>query len=210
MRLFTLFAKPTPCDREKLSRFLDNEVSPRDASNILHHLKKCAACQTEYAQMQKMQAVLRRLPDPTAPCGGAEAARVRIMERVQRSVRLGGAPASLQAQPVSLRRLFWAGGTLGAFACAASVAFFQAPASVSVPVSSPSLVSAEEAGLTIPSATPRVPLPTQTEMAIFYDLHDAHSASLSLADPTDRRDRAAEARAALLRDTESLADNETP
>ena len=193
-------------DKESLSRFLDNDLPSREAADVALHLQTCSSCQAAYQQMQRAQTLLRGVPLPGAPFGGPDAARVRVFERVRRSVRVGDSAAA--AVPHQTTRLpFWAGT-----AATTAAVFIVGMGVFSWNAASPSLGTEEPSAervaafVPMPAATPRVPLPSQNEMAFLYHLHDAHSASLSVSDPTDRRDCAAEARAALLRDSERLAD----
>lgn len=213
-----IFSNPsdTACGSgdEALSRFLDNDLPSREAADLMIHLQKCPTCQAAYEQMQRTQSALRLLPAPGAPFGGPHAARVRVMERVERSVRLGngGTTPTVTISPQKAwfafpSRLFFAGASALSVAFVLGGAAFLHGSQKVQKDTFPLPVAAVVSLVPVPEATPHVPLPSQNEMAFLYHLHDARSAGVSTADPTDRRDCAAEARAALLRDTERIADN---
>ena len=198
-------ARQTACrmgqTTDALSRFLSNELRPRDAEALRAHLQMCATCQTAYEEMRLVQAGLRALPNPSAPYGGSDAARERVFARLERSVRVGDTAPTMQSNPRRAARPWFVMTGLASAAAACAVlglAFWPAPPQ-SIPVPAPN------AGAT------SAPLPGPSEMAFLYQLHDAQhgeTANGFFADPADRRDSAAEARANLLRNTESLADNE--
>ncbi len=188
---------------DALSRFLSNDLRAGEAEALRAHLQTCAVCQTAYEEMRMVQAGLRALPHPTAPYGGADAARDRVFARLERSVRVGETAPLVHATPRrSANKRPWfvmTGLASAAAACAVfGLAFWPAPPQ-SIPVPAPSSGGASAA------------LPSPSEMAFLYQLHDAQhgeTASGSDADPADRRDSAAEARADLLRNAQPLADNE--
>ena len=199
----------TPCTDsggETLSRFLDNDLPSHEAADVALHLQACPVCQAAYEQTQRARTLLRGLPPPDAPFGGPDAARIRVFERVRRSVRVGD--SSTPVPPRTARLPFWA-GTAAATAAVCLVGIGVFSWNAAAPSGDTAEPTVERVTAFVPTAATApagVTLPSQNEMSLLYHLHDAHSASLSASDPTDRRDCAAEARAALLRDSERLAD----
>jgi anti-sigma factor RsiW len=167
--------------RESLSRFLDNDLSGREAERIADHLAACVACRHEYEQLRTVQSALRHM---AAPAEDTESARDRVFVRLERAVRTGEvAKVSPHVTGFNWSRLLgWrpAVATLAAAVVAGILVFF------------PLGNGGPSNGIV------EVPLPSVAEMATLSHLHDAHGATLSLDEPVARRDVAASARADLL------------
>jgi hypothetical protein len=167
--------------RESLSRFLDNDLSGREAARIADHLAACVACRHEYDQLRTVQSALRHL---AAPAEDTESARDRVFVRLERAVRTGEA-ATVRPHATGFpwsRQLGWR----------PAVATLAAAVVVGVLVFLPLGNGGSSNGIV------EVPLPSVAEMATLSHLHDAHGATLSLDEPVARRDMAASARADLL------------
>lgn len=69
--------------RERLSAWLDGELSEEGRAQVAAHLESCAACRRELAQLTALNAALAELAAPPVPLGLAE----RVLARVQPSRR---------------------------------------------------------------------------------------------------------------------------
>jgi hypothetical protein len=167
--------------RERLSRFLDNDLSGREAARIADHLSDCVACRHAYEQLRTMQTALRHLD---APLGDADAARDRIFIRLERAVRTGEAD---KVRPHATG--FTWSWLLGWRPAVATVA---AAVVAGLAFLLPTLNNGPSNNVV------EVPLPSAAEIATLSHLHDAHGAVLSVDEPVARRDVAASARASLL------------
>jgi hypothetical protein len=157
--------------RLRLSRFLDNDVTATEATDMTTHLHGCDGCRRAYEEMQAIRTALRALAVPAG--GDAEAVRDRVFQRLERAVRTGEAAAQERRQGVrnwgnwftSWRPVVATMATAGA-----ALAFvFVRPALVpTAPAPSPVVGSA--AGETV--SGPRLSLPEQTQMQQLFDLHD--------------------------------------
>ncbi|HEU5441062.1 MAG TPA: zf-HC2 domain-containing protein [Ktedonobacterales bacterium] len=74
--------------RERLSAYLDGELTPDEAAALERHLADCHACQTELASLREVRALLGALPPPALPRSfalpetGAPPARTALPDRV--------------------------------------------------------------------------------------------------------------------------------
>jgi len=167
--------------RESLSRFLDNDLSGREAAQIADHLTDCVACRHEYDQLRALQTTVRHLE---APAGDADATRDRVFTRLERAVHTGEAD---KVRPHDTR-IDWS-WLLGWRPAVATLA-------AAVVVGLVFLLPLRNVGP--PNSVVEVPLPSAAEMMTLSRLHDVHGATLSLDEPVARRDMAASARADLL------------
>jgi anti-sigma factor RsiW len=167
--------------RESLSRFLDNDLSGREAARIADHLADCVACRHTYDELRAMQSALRHLD---ARAKDAETARNRVFARLERAVRTGEAEkVHPHATGFNWSKLLDWRPAVATLAAAVVVGMlFLLPVGNGGPS----------------SGAVEVPLPSANEMAMLSNLHDAHGATLSLDEPVARRDVAASARADLL------------
>jgi len=53
--------------RERLSAYLDGELSPAEQAELAAHLRDCEQCQRELAALRQTRALLRALPTPALP-----------------------------------------------------------------------------------------------------------------------------------------------
>lgn len=98
--------------RERLSAYMDGELPAAEAHRMEAHLAVCEECRRELAELRRLQALLRGLPEPrlprsftlpvtgSVPVPAAEARRERETQRRQR--------------PVAARAAQWAGGVAAA------------------------------------------------------------------------------------------------
>jgi hypothetical protein len=57
------------CSDEKLSAFLDGDLSPRRSARVARHLEGCAACRASLEALRQMKGQLRQIAAPEAPDG---------------------------------------------------------------------------------------------------------------------------------------------
>src|SRR5690348_10191040 len=97
--------------RERLSAYLDGELSASERAALDAHLPGCAQCQRELAALRQTRALLRALPAPALP----------------RDFRL---PAQLAVAPVRRRPPAWArpAQAIGTIAAMIGLAFLIATA----------------------------------------------------------------------------------
>jgi anti-sigma factor RsiW len=86
--------------RENLDRFLDNDLSGREATDVAAHLDTCAACRQEFEQRRATQTALRRF---AATPDGAQEARERVFARFERLVQEEARTLPAWRERVSLR-----------------------------------------------------------------------------------------------------------
>jgi anti-sigma factor RsiW len=69
-----------PTDR--LSAYLDGELSAGDAAAVEEHLRTCPACRAELDALSRVRQLLRHLPPPEPPSGLVELLLIRPRQRV--------------------------------------------------------------------------------------------------------------------------------
>lgn len=89
---------------ELLSAYLDGELSPDEATWVVGHLERCAACRLDLADVQSARAAIRALPVLDAP-GWLRAPEKHPRRRRQRTP-VAAAAAALLALAVGLSALF--------------------------------------------------------------------------------------------------------
>jgi hypothetical protein len=87
-------------ERERLSAYLDDELTAADRAEVEAHLATCAACAAFLAQMAEVDDVARRLPVET-PSGYFDAFPGRVRARVAKE----GSPPASTVQPQARWRL---------------------------------------------------------------------------------------------------------
>jgi anti-sigma factor RsiW len=183
--------------RENLSRFLDNDLSGRQATAIAAHLDDCLGCRHEYDALRAVRQTIQTTSTASTPPDAA-GARERVFARFEQAVHETPpvpAPAQRIAAWTSVLptwRRPSAGGTLLAALGIAGIAFLLLrPTPETAPTK---------------SATPS--LPGDREISLLFDLHDAHVGGLTSDDPVLRRSQAAEAHASLIqRADETIAES---
>ncbi len=170
--------------RENLNRYLDNDLSGRDATDLASHLEVCVGCHHVYTQLRAVKTAFHQIPEPSS--GEMEAARARSFARLARFAQQKDAAKSpVQHNAWSWHRLnmarVWQPVAVSAFAAAIAA-----------------LILLPQPQVTPPVSTDGAPLPGRAELLAMFDLHDAHGGSLTATDPTLYRSEAAEAHAALL------------
>lgn len=83
--------------REQLSALLDNELDEHERNELEAHLRDCAVCRTELADLQRTKALLHHLPPPVLP-------RSFILPPEVQSTTEPETPPTHQRSPVSARR----------------------------------------------------------------------------------------------------------
>jgi anti-sigma factor RsiW len=172
--------------RDSLTRFLDNELPGREATEVTAHLEACADCRREYDQFKQMKETLRALPLPSAQ--NAETARLRAFARLESAVH---AETSLPPARSAWR---WPAALRGWQPAVATVA---AAALVGVFFMLPNASEVEETPALNGTAV-TAPLPGASELSELYALHDVHGGPLTEDDMLLRRSETADAHAALL------------
>jgi anti-sigma factor RsiW len=182
--------------RENLDRFLDNDLSGREATDIAAHLDTCAACHHEFENQRAMRTALRQF---AATTDGAVEARDRVFARLEQQVRAEKqAPSRRGFRLTSSAWMGWfsthvahsAVATVTAAAFVAGAVFLMnRPQEVQTP-----------GGV--------VELPGPAEIELMFALHDAHVGGLTGDDPILRRSQTAEAHAEFMdRANETLSGN---
>ncbi|HEV7503267.1 MAG TPA: zf-HC2 domain-containing protein, partial [Vicinamibacteria bacterium] len=72
---------------ERLSAFLDGELSTADRAQVESHLRECPACAHELEELAAVDAFAREVPVP-APDGYFEELPARVRARVRRPARI--------------------------------------------------------------------------------------------------------------------------
>lgn len=72
--------------RAQISRYLDDELSPRQRSELLAHIKTCAECAAALARFRQSEVLLKKLPE-TRPSEDIRAAVLRAAHRRRRKPR---------------------------------------------------------------------------------------------------------------------------
>jgi anti-sigma factor RsiW len=181
------------CDqaRAKLNRFLDNDLSGREATDIAAHLEACAACRQEFEALRAVRGALHVLE--TIPTG-ADDARERVFARLEKVAQSPEIATNRKpGRPVAERLTTWLYSlawrptlaTMTAAVVVGAVFFLNQPGTVETPAE-------------------RTELPGPGEMSLLFELHDAHVGALTGEDPVLRRTQAAEAHAALLQRADDL------
>ena len=149
--------------RNRLSRFLDNDLPGRDATRLVSHLHGCLSCRTELGALRGQRQRLSSL----APPPGASAARARVTARIQAAARVSGGP--LSGARISKFRVAMAAGTAAALICATLMLAVSAG-----PRGKRSVPDRPASPPT--SLTRRAVLPAPDEIAVLFQLHDAKCA----------------------------------
>lgn len=173
--------------RERLGRFLDNDLNAADAGRLAGHLTDCVGCRYEYERLGEIKSTLRALP-AVAP-ENAEKARVRVFARLERAVERG----EKQGEKPSSRSTLW-GGAFPVWRPAAATLTAAALIGLVFFVF-PRVLTPERTGE--PAVTVTL-LPDAEEVSLLTSLHDAHGTTFSWDEPVARRDHSATARAHLL------------
>src|SRR2546426_10203019 len=83
------------CDRERLSHYLDGELSPEEVGQLRAHLETCESCASDLAAFRQVEESVRRLERHATP-GELRQALVQRVERRRRvRLSLGLASAAL-------------------------------------------------------------------------------------------------------------------
>jgi len=101
---------------DRLSAYLDGALDAGDLERVEAHLEVCGGCQRRYQELQSLQRLLRRLPEPSAAAGFDE----RLHWRLQRAA---AAPSRREA----IGRL-WRGPLRVGLACATLLVVLGLPA----------------------------------------------------------------------------------
>lgn len=171
--------------RDNLNRYLDNDLSGHDATNVAAHLEGCVGCHHVYEKLRSVKTAVHKLGEPRPDV--VEAARIRAFNRLAHAAHQETAAENTARQSSRPWRFFvpqrvWQ-PALAAVAAATLVAGL-----FLVPQSRTDHTVAGEGGA----------LPGGSELSAMFDLHDAHGGGLGATDPTLYRSEAAEAHAALL------------
>ena len=101
----------TPHISDRLSAYMDGALGVREIERVKAHLDICPSCLREYGELQAVQRLLRRLPDPEPRAGFLE----RVHWQLQREAgRSAAAPAGGFLRRISFTplRLVLAGAAL--------------------------------------------------------------------------------------------------
>ena len=74
------------CSSERLSAYLDGELSPADQLRVRRHLAHCLRCQATHAEYLQIRQLIREQPDEVVPSG----VRRRIIQRLAQTGREPG------------------------------------------------------------------------------------------------------------------------
>ena len=69
--------------RAQMSRYLDDELTPRQRSELLAHVTTCAECAAALARLRQSEVLLKKLPE-SQPSQDVRAAVLRAAHRRQR------------------------------------------------------------------------------------------------------------------------------
>jgi anti-sigma factor RsiW len=83
---------------ELLSAYIDGALGVRDVERVKAHLDGCVACMREYQELQRVQRLLRTLPDPAPRPGFAD----RLHWRLHREIAADAGRPSPLARLIAL------------------------------------------------------------------------------------------------------------
>jgi len=72
---------------DRLSAYLDGALNAGDLERVEAHLEVCGSCARAYQELQALQQMLRRLPEPAMPEGFAERLHWRLLRETARAPR---------------------------------------------------------------------------------------------------------------------------
>lgn len=182
--------------RNSLDRFLDNDLSGREATDIAAHLDSCAACRQEFEKQRAMKVSLRQFATTS---DGAADARERAFARLEQQVQRDEQTVTRKRFPIPQAN--WIGWFFSR-AGQSTVATVTAAAFVV------GMVFLMNRPQEIQTPGGVVELPGPAEMDWMFALHDAHVGGLTGDDPILRRSQTAEAHAEFMaRANETLSGN---
>lgn len=172
--------------RENLNRYLDNDLSGREATNLVAHLETCVGCHHVYERLRAVKTALHQIEDLQPAT--MEATRLRAFARLAQSAH------QKNGVKTAVRQNVWSWNVLMSPRVWQSVSLSVAAVATLVAV----LFLIPQPHKTTPTTIDGTPLPGGAELSAMFDLHDVQGGGLTATDPTLSRSEAAEAHALLL------------